>query len=156
MSSRKQRPIPTHIREQVDQIVADFNQQTIKNPECFYAPRYSGHYLYLERYNYGALDPVVRLKYQGNLDNRKTRDLREVVMNLTPAYEKWEAEKIAEGEKRGERRGERRGKKLGEKLGETNRSLQIASRLLEKQMPIAEIAELTELTIEQIQKLQGL
>jgi hypothetical protein len=144
MSSRKQRPIPTHIREQVDQIVADFNQQTIKNPECFYAPRYSGHYLYLERYNYGALDPVVRLKYQGNLDNRKTRDLREVVMNLTPAYEKWEAEKIAEGEKR------------GEKLGKTDRSSQIASRLLKKQMPIAEIAEVTELTIEQIQKLQHL
>jgi predicted transposase YdaD len=90
--------------------------------------------------------------------NRKTRDLREVVMSLTPAYEKWEAEKIAEGEKRGEKRGEKLGKELGEKsgkkLGARDRSLQIAGRLLKKRMPIAEIAELTDLTIEQVQELQ--
>jgi hypothetical protein len=94
-------------------------------------------------------DLQVNLRMQ---QNRNIRDLREVVMNLTPAYQKWKAEQIAEGEKRGEKRGEMRGKKRGE----TNRSLKIASRLLKKQMPIAEIADLTELTIEQVQKLQGL
>jgi hypothetical protein len=126
----------------------------------------------------------VNLRMQQN----KSKDLREVVMNLMPAYEKWEAEKIAEGkklgeklgkqlgeqigekrgkklgeqlgEKRGEKRGKKLGKQLGEKrgkkLGEKDKSLQIASRLLDKQMPIAEIAELTDLTIKQVQELQGL
>jgi hypothetical protein len=28
----------------------------------------------------------------------KTKHIREVIMNLMPVYEKWEAEKIAEGE----------------------------------------------------------
>jgi hypothetical protein len=142
----------------------------------------------------------VNLRMQQN----KSKDLWEVVMNLMPAYEQWEAEKIAEGkklgeqlgekrgkqlgkqlgeqlgEKRGEKRGkklgkqlgeqlgekrgEKRGKKLGEQLGEkrgkklgaTNKSLQIASRLLKKQMSLVEIAELTDLTVEQIQGLQDL
>jgi hypothetical protein len=69
MSGRKRHPIPEHIRAQVDQIVADFNQQTIKNPACFYVPRYSGNYLYLDRHNYGPVGPIARLKYQGNIDN---------------------------------------------------------------------------------------
>lgn len=55
-------------------------------------------------------------------------------MNLMPAYEKWEAETIAEGEKR--------------------KSLQIAQRMLKRKIAIAEIAELTGLTIEPIQALQ--
>jgi hypothetical protein len=77
---------------------------------------------------------------QVNLEMRhnKTKDLQEAIMNLMPAYEKWEAEKIAVGEKR----------------GETNRNLEIARRMLSKNMPIAEIIELTDLTVEQIQELQ--
>jgi hypothetical protein len=90
-------------------------------------------------------DLQVNLRMQ---QNRKTRELREVVMSLTPAYEKWEAEKIAEGQKIGE--------KSGKKLGKREQSLQIASRLLKKRMAIAEIAELTDLTIEQVQELQDL
>jgi predicted transposase/invertase (TIGR01784 family) len=56
-------------------------------------------------------------------------------MNLKAVYEKWEAETIAEGKK--------------------EKSLEIARRLLTKQMSLAEIAELTDLTIEQIQELHG-
>jgi predicted transposase/invertase (TIGR01784 family) len=62
------------------------------------------------------------------------RNFQEAMMNLMPAYEKWEAETIAEGEKR--------------------KSLQIAQRMLKKKTAIAEIAELTGLTIEPIQALQ--
>jgi hypothetical protein len=71
MSSRKQLPIPEHVREQVDQIVTDFNQRTIKNPEGFYVPRYSGNYLHLDRHNYGPVSPIARLKFQGAMDNWK-------------------------------------------------------------------------------------
>jgi predicted transposase/invertase (TIGR01784 family) len=73
----------------------------------------------------------------------KTKDLREVIMNLAPAYEQWYAKTIAEGEQRGEARGEQ------------VRSAEIARRMLGKQMPLSEIAELTGLTIEQLQILQS-
>jgi predicted transposase YdaD len=68
-----------------------------------------------------------------------TKDLREVIMNLAPAYEQWYAKTIAEGEQR----------------GEETRSAQIAQRMLHKNMAFQEIAELTGLTIEQIQMLQS-
>jgi predicted transposase/invertase (TIGR01784 family) len=77
----------------------------------------------------------------------KTKDLREVIMNLAPAYEQWYAKTIAEGEQRGEARGEARGEQV--------RSAEIARRMLHKQMPLSEIAELTGLTIELLQILQS-
>ncbi len=67
MSGGKSLSIPKHIREQVDQIVADFNQKTIKNPRCFYVPRYKGKYLFLDRHNHGPVGPIARLQYQGEL-----------------------------------------------------------------------------------------
>lgn len=69
MSKRKQRTIPEQVHDQVDHIVADFNQRVIKDPECFYVTRYRGGYLYLDRHNYGPVGPICRLKYQGALDN---------------------------------------------------------------------------------------
>lgn len=69
MSGHKRLPIPEHIREQVNQIVADFNQRIIKDPKCFYVPRYKGNYLYLDRHNYGPVGSIARLKYQGELGN---------------------------------------------------------------------------------------
>jgi hypothetical protein len=68
MSGRKRHPIPAHLRAQVDQIVADFNQQTITKPACFYVPRYRGHSLYLDRHNSGPIGPIARLQYQGKID----------------------------------------------------------------------------------------
>jgi hypothetical protein len=70
--------------------------------------------------------------------HNKTKHIREVIMNLMPVYEKWEAEKIAEGEHRGEQ----------------SKGIAIARRMLTRGIPIAEIAELTELTILQIQSIQ--
>jgi hypothetical protein len=52
-------------------------------------------------------------------------------MNLMPVYEKWEAEKIAQGEQ--------------------SKGITIARRMLTRGIPIA---ELTELTILQIQSIQ--
>jgi hypothetical protein len=69
MSGRKPLSIPGPIREQVDRIVADFNQKIIKNPQCFYVPRYRGNDLYLDRHNYGSIGPIARLKYRGELTN---------------------------------------------------------------------------------------
>jgi hypothetical protein len=93
-------------------------------------------------YRLETLRHLAILQVSLKMRQNKGKDLQEVMMNLMPAYEKWEAEKIAEGEKR------------GEKSGEANRSLEIARRMLVKNMPIAEIMELTDLTIEQIQELQ--
>ena len=67
MRGRKPLSIPGPIREQVDQMVAEFNQKTIKNPQCFYVARYSGSDLYLDRHHYGPIEPIARLKYQGEL-----------------------------------------------------------------------------------------
>lgn len=83
--------------------------------------------------------------------NRRSKDLQEVMMNLMPAYEKWEAEKLAEGQKLGEKLGEKRGKQRGQKLGEKLKGIEIARRMLAKNMPIAEIADLTGLTIAQVE-----
>ncbi len=69
MSKSKQPPIPPDIREQADQVIAEFNRSVIKNPECFYVPRYRGNYLYLDRHNYGPVGPIGRLTYQGGMDN---------------------------------------------------------------------------------------
>ena len=71
MRGRKPLSIPGPIREQVDQIVAEFNQKTIKNPQCFYVARYSGSDLYLDRHHYGPIEPIARLKYQGELTRWK-------------------------------------------------------------------------------------
>lgn len=65
MSGRNPLSIPGPIREQVDQMVADFNQNIIKNPQCFYVPRYRGNDLHLDRHHYGPIGPIARLKYRG-------------------------------------------------------------------------------------------
>ena len=67
MRGRKPPSIPGPIREQVDRMVAEFNQTTIKNPQCFYVARYRGSDLHLDRHHYGPLEPIARLKYQGEL-----------------------------------------------------------------------------------------
>jgi hypothetical protein len=81
---------------------------------------------------------------QVNLQMRQNRgkDLREVMMNLAPAYEQWYEKTIAEGEQKGITKGKQA------------QSIQTARRMLRKNMPLEEIAELTDLTLVQIQTLQ--
>jgi hypothetical protein len=61
--------IPDNVKKQVDEIVARFNHQVIKNPNYFYIPRYRGKYLYLNRRGFKTVDPICRLKYSGEIDN---------------------------------------------------------------------------------------
>lgn len=95
------------------------------------------------RYRLETLRHLAVLQVNLQMRQNKTKDLREVIMNLAPAYEQWYAKTIAEGEQRGEARGEQ------------VRSTEIARRMLSKNMPLQEIAELTELTIEQLKMLQA-
>jgi hypothetical protein len=66
MSSKS---IPQEVKKQVDQIVEEFNQRVISNPNIYYLTRYRGRFLYLERFNYGRSGPICRLEYTGSLDN---------------------------------------------------------------------------------------
>ena len=66
MSSKS---IPQEVKKQVDQIVEQFNQRVINNPNVYYLTRYRGRFLYLERFNYGRSGPICRLEYTGSLDN---------------------------------------------------------------------------------------
>jgi hypothetical protein len=61
--------IPEEIKKQVDEIVATFNQKVIKNPNQFYATRYKGRFLYLDRLDYGRRGACCRLTYIGSIDN---------------------------------------------------------------------------------------
>jgi hypothetical protein len=59
--------IPEEIKEQVAEIVGNFNKTVIRNPNRYYVTRYRGSYLYLDRYDYGSIGPICRLKYNGSL-----------------------------------------------------------------------------------------
>jgi hypothetical protein len=81
----------------------------------------------------------VNLKMRQN----KTRDLREVIMNLAPAYEQWYAKTMQEG------------KQIGITEGKQVQSIQTARRMLGRNMSLEEIAELTDLPLARIQALQA-
>lgn len=56
---------------------------------------------------------------------------------------------------RQEEKVQRKVRKYGEKRGEKNSKIEIAKKLLERNMTIKEIAEITKLTEEEIQKLDS-
>jgi hypothetical protein len=60
--------IPEQVRKQVDEIVEGFNKRVIKTRHCYYIPRYKGSYVYLDRFSYGRVGPICRLKYTGRMD----------------------------------------------------------------------------------------
>jgi hypothetical protein len=60
--------IPEEIKKQVDEIVKGFNRQEIKDPDCYYVTRYKGSYLYLDRYDYGRVGLICRLRYTGSME----------------------------------------------------------------------------------------
>lgn len=72
----------------------------------------------------------VRLKARRN----KSRDLREVIMSLSPVYEEW-LEKTLDEDRLQERRS-------------------LALKILRQEFDIQTIAQLTELSLEQVQQLQ--
>ena len=60
--------IPDDIKAQVNEIVARFNEGS-GDPTCFYAARFRGSYLYLDRSDFGRIGPICRLKYTGDMNN---------------------------------------------------------------------------------------
>jgi hypothetical protein len=60
--------IPDEIKAQVNEIVARFNEGS-GDPTCFYAARFRGSYLYLDRSDFGRIGPICRLKYTGDVNN---------------------------------------------------------------------------------------
>jgi hypothetical protein len=93
----------------------------------------------------------VNLKMRQN----KTRDLREVIMNLAPAYEQWYTKTKQEGITEGKQIGITEGKQIGITEGKQAQSIQTARRMLSRNMSLEEIAELTDLPIDRIQALQA-
>lgn len=61
--------IPTQIKAQADEIVQAFNKTTFNDPQRYYGTRFKGTYLYLDRYEFGRVIRICRLKYTGSLHN---------------------------------------------------------------------------------------
>ena len=63
--SKKQ--IPEQVKTEVKELVARLNKRILKDPNCYYVPRYRGQYLYLDRADYGRVGPICRLTYTGEI-----------------------------------------------------------------------------------------
>ncbi|MGH9840551.1 MAG: hypothetical protein ACREEM_17375 [Blastocatellia bacterium] len=65
--SRK-KSIPDEVKQQVDQIVADFNRTVLKgNPNYYFVARYRGDCVYLDRRDFMKFGPICRLTYTGDM-----------------------------------------------------------------------------------------
>jgi hypothetical protein len=67
----KKPAIPPELRDQVERIVAEFNERVLKDQGQYYLPRFKGRFVYLDRWNYGQIGPICRLEYRGSMDNWK-------------------------------------------------------------------------------------
>ncbi len=56
--------IPSEAREEALRIVEQFNQEVLAESECRYVPRFKGKYLYLDREDFGKVEPICRLEYR--------------------------------------------------------------------------------------------
>src|SRR5690348_12453798 len=61
------RPITEEIKRLADESISQFNAKVIKDPNCYYAARYKGSYLYIDRLAYGRPRRIVRLTYTGDV-----------------------------------------------------------------------------------------
>jgi len=66
----KQKAIPDNIREQIADIVDQFNQKSSRS-DCYYETRFRGKFLYLDRCDYGITTKIGRLTYTGAMDTWK-------------------------------------------------------------------------------------
>jgi hypothetical protein len=60
--------IPDDVKAQVNEIIARFNEGS-HDPTCYYAVRFRGPYLYLDRSDFGRIGPICRLKYTGDMND---------------------------------------------------------------------------------------
>jgi len=67
--AKMSKKISAEVKKQIDEKVAEFNQNVISDPNIYYFTRYRGRFLYLERFSYGQSGPICRLEYTGSIDN---------------------------------------------------------------------------------------
>ncbi|AEM47865.1 hypothetical protein Acife_1733 [Acidithiobacillus ferrivorans SS3] len=61
-------PPTNEVKEEIAGIIEAFNQTLPK--KCAYIPRYTGHYLYLSRSDFGSAPlPICRLEWTGKVDH---------------------------------------------------------------------------------------
>ena len=60
--------IPEQVKKQTDEIVTAFNKNVIKDPNRYYTTRYKGSFLYFDRFDFGIVSQICRLKYTGGMD----------------------------------------------------------------------------------------
>ena len=58
----KQESIPDKVKEEVLEIIEEFNKES-GSDDYYYQARFRGKHLYLDRSDYGNLGPVCRLTY---------------------------------------------------------------------------------------------
>lgn len=63
--------IPKKVKEEVNNIVAQFNKEILSESDCSYIARFRGKYLFLDRNDHGNVGPICRLEYAGKIDSWK-------------------------------------------------------------------------------------
>ena len=62
--------IQARLKQKIDKVVQQFNDHELKGINSYYATRYKGRYLYLDRNDYGTGErEICRLTYTGERDN---------------------------------------------------------------------------------------
>jgi hypothetical protein len=88
-----------------------------------------------------TLENIAILRINLEMRQNKSKQIKEVIMNLSPAYEKWRQETLAEGEARGEAQGKK------------SASISIARSMLKEGLPIDLITKVTGLASAEIAQL---
>ena len=86
-----------------------------------------------------TLHHISRLQINLKLRQNKTKDLQEVIMNLAPAYDKWLEETLTKGRVE----------------GRVETQIDIARRMLKKNVALSDVADFTGLSMEVLQMLRS-
>ncbi|MFC1833822.1 hypothetical protein ACFL2Q_03690 [Thermodesulfobacteriota bacterium] len=65
----KKAAIPPEIKDEVERIVEEFNEQVLKDHGRYYLTRFRGRFLYLDRSDHSRIGPICRLEYTGSIDD---------------------------------------------------------------------------------------
>ncbi len=60
--------IPEKVKEEVNDIVAQFNSEKLSASNRSYIARFKGKFLFLDRNDFGNVGPICRLEYTGKMD----------------------------------------------------------------------------------------
>jgi hypothetical protein len=63
-----QNSIPEQIKRWANEVITQFNEDVIRDPNLYYLARYKGRYLYLDRLGCGRHGHIARLAYTGDAD----------------------------------------------------------------------------------------